>query len=183
MSITLDDVLHDYSNDKTLISGMKQGDNMISKYAYLYSFMGNDYYYDNHNRKIKKDIMNNLKIKHYIKIGEECPICYEAIYNRKNAFLTDCGHSFHYSCIINYDYKNSFVKNGVFCPICRQDMGNYNDLKDNYKYKTNEMDKLFDFEVNIKTKLPKICFNFYEYKYNPHFHRMNYKTCDYCQLW
>lgn len=174
MSLTLDDIYHDFANDKIPISELKQGDNTISKYSYILDF--------NHEyiRKIKKNIHENLKIKHYIKIGEECPICYEAIFSRKKAFLTDCGHSFHYECIINYDYKNSFIKNGVFCPICRQDMGNYNDIKD--KYKTNGLDQLVDFEDNIKTKLPKICYNFNDYKYNLHFHRINYKTCNYCRL-
>lgn len=176
MSLTLEDVYHDFNNDKVRISELRQGENTISKYLYILDF--NLEYI----RKVKKNIYDNLKIKHYIKIGEECPICYEAIYNRKDALLTDCGHSFHYSCIIKYDYKNSFLKNGVFCPVCRQDMGNYNDIKDIYKYKTNALDQLDDFENNIKTKLPKICYNFNDYTYNLHFHTIKYKTCKYCQL-
>ena len=166
MSITLDDIFHDYNNNLVPISVYKQGKNKISKYTLIE-------FYNENIRKIKKNIIENLKIKHYIKIGEDCPICYEPIYNRNNAFLTDCGHSFHYSCIIDYDYKNSFNRNGVYCPICRQDMGDYNDLKETKNY---------EFEYNIKNKLPKICYNLEKNKYNSHFYTLHYKTCYYCQL-
>lgn len=153
-SLTLDNIIYDDKN-KQKICGDNQGDNGIAKYNYFYD---GEYKY-----KIKRDIIDNLKIPHYIKIGTECPICYESIYTRNNAFLTDCGHSFHYSCIINYDYKNSFNNNGINCPICRQDMGNYYDLNDNFK-------------------LPKICYNLYLNQFNSHFHRMNYFNCSYCQI-
>jgi hypothetical protein len=154
-------------------------DNNISLYSYIYICQKDHIY----KRKIRKTTMENLKIKHYLKIGETCSICFDEIMSKKDAYLTDCGHSFHLKCIIDYDYKNSFLKNGVFCPICRQDMGNYNNLKDSYTETTiNTTAELFDFEDNIKTKLPKICYDFNNYAYNMHFHRMNYEDCKYCRL-
>ena len=42
-----------------------------------------------------KTIYDNLKIKHYNKLGEICPICLEEIWSSKEEFLTDCGHIFH----------------------------------------------------------------------------------------
>ena len=43
----------------------------------------------------------------------ECPICFLAI-GEKNSMTTECGHSFHSSCIL----KNVSV-NGFACPCCR----------------------------------------------------------------
>lgn len=66
------------------------------------------------------EVINDpLKIKHYIKYGEECPICLEGITSRKNSFLTDCGHSFHKSCIMKHKLHNF---NGIDCPVCRSDV-------------------------------------------------------------
>jgi len=175
MSITLEDTLNDYDKSNTKISSMMQGCcNIISKYKCIYHSFENK-------RKIKKTLNENLQIKHYIKIGEECSICYEKIFTKKNAFLTDCGHSFHYSCIINYDYKNSFGQ-GLYCPICRQDMGIYMDLKDKYIESKLNLDKLQDFELNFIFKLPKVCYNINHYMFNDHFFRLQYKTCRYCRL-
>ena len=154
-SLTLDNIIYDDNKNKQKISGDNQGENGIAKF--------NFYFDGNYKHKIKRNIIDNLKVPHYIKIGTECPICYDEIYNRNNALLTDCGHSFHYSCIINYDYKNSFDNNGIYCPICRQDMGNYYNLNENYK-------------------LPKICYNLHLNKFNSHFHRMDYFNCFYCQI-
>ena len=61
-------------------------------------------------------------------------------------------------------------------------MGNYIDIKDKYSNSNNELDKLEDFENNMKIKLPNICFNFHKFKYNNHFHRMNYNNCFYCKF-
>jgi len=165
-SLTLDDVFTDYYNNHNKISADFQGDNKISKFDILYTFTDIGVY----KRKTKKNIIDNLKIKHYIPFGAECSICYENIFHRKNAFLTDCGHCFHYSCIINYDYFESFNNIGIFCPICRQDMGDYNNIKNNFD------------KYDICNKNPKICFNYYSFSYLNHFHRMNFLNCPYCQI-
>lgn len=170
-SLTLDDI-YDADNN---ISSENQGYNKICKYNITY----------NPKRKIKRNIYENLKVKHYIKIGEECPICYESINNKHDSYLTDCGHSFHYSCIINYEYcitKNNKDNYNICCPLCRQYMGYYDNIKDKYPKSKNQIDKLEDFENNIKTKLPKLCFDFHELKYRNHFYLMNFKNCFYCKL-
>ena len=115
---TLEDIFCDYGADanKIPVSCDLQGSNKIAKYQIL-DYDSDFCIYESFNRKIRRNIIENLQVKHYIKIGEECPICYDAIHHRNEAFLTDCGHSFHYHCIINYDYTNSFKKEGVYCPI------------------------------------------------------------------
>ena len=44
----------------------------------------------------------------------ECPICYDDIDGKTNCVTTECGHTFHCSCLM----KNSAV-NGFGCPMCR----------------------------------------------------------------
>jgi hypothetical protein len=177
-SLTLEDIFDDYHNNKICISCNKQGDNAISKFNMEY-YDGGSFIY---RRKIRKNAITNLKIKHYIKIGDCCSICFDEINHRRDAFLTDCGHSFHYSCIMNYEYKTYFTINGILCPICRQDMGNYNDIKNIYHYSKNEIDKLINFETNYKTKIPKICFDLFNLKFNDHFHLTHYNSCIFCRL-
>jgi thiol-disulfide isomerase/thioredoxin len=176
-SLTTDDIFSDYNKPLTTkVSANFQGSNSICK-TKLLDYDSDFYLYESYNRKVRKSIIENLQVKHYIKIGETCPICYDEIIHKKNAFLTDCGHAFHYDCIIEYDYKNSFTKMGIYCPICRGDMGLYDNLKDN-----NSLNDLENFEMNIKKKLPKVCFDLFRLKYNNHFHRMDYYNCFYCQL-
>ena len=109
--------------------------------------------------KFPKTVKENLKIKHYIKIGEECSICYEPIFFKKNAFLTDCGHAFHLSCIHNYEMANIYNDRGIFCPMCRSDMGMYGDCGEIYYNSKKGLDKLEDFWNNISYTIPTTCFN------------------------
>lgn len=182
-AFTTDDIFSDYNKPLTIkVSCDYQGSNKISK-SKLLDYDSDFYKYESYNRKVKKTIDENLKIKHYINIGDTCPICYDEINNKRNAFLTNCGHSFHYDCIINYDYANSFNSQyGVKCPICRDEMGSYEDLKDRYIKSRNGLDILEDFEMNIKKKLPKVCFDIFRLKYNNHFFGMDYYNCFYCQV-
>ena len=48
---------------------------------------------------------------------QECPICFDPIEQNKNCVTTDCGHTFHCSCLM----KNA-INNGFGCPMCRQQM-------------------------------------------------------------
>ena len=59
----------------------------------------------------KNTVKDNLQIKHYIKIGEECPICYEI---KKKFIKTICNHYFCGECFYLIQ-KNTTVK----CPFCR----------------------------------------------------------------
>lgn len=178
---TLEDTFNDYDGNSIKISANYQGNNKIAKYSIL-DYDSDFYKYESFNRKVKRNIIDNLRTNHYIKIGCNCPICYEPINHRKNAYLTDCGHSFHYDCIINYDYVNTFTNINVNCPICRQDMGLYDELKIKYKNSNNSFDNLEDFEMNMKNKIPKVCYNIHKLKYSNHFYRMDYFNCFYCQL-
>jgi hypothetical protein len=45
---------------------------------------------------------------------EECPICMDDIDPTKNCIVTECGHTFHCSCLM----KNA-ATNGFGCPMCR----------------------------------------------------------------
>lgn len=107
----------------------------------------------------EKTIKENLKIKHYIKFGEECPLCYEPIFYKKNAYLTDCGHSFHLSCIHSYEMANLYSLTGVFCPMCRSDMGMFTGVGEIYYNSKRGLDKLEDFWNNISYTIPTPCFN------------------------
>ena len=106
-----------------------------------------------------KTVFENLQIKHYIRIGEECPVCYEPIHHKNDAYLTNCGHAFHYKCIIEYEYHNMKQGNylGMNCPMCRQDMGYYPELKNKFFNKCNNLDRLEDFNNNIKINNPVMC--------------------------
>jgi hypothetical protein len=103
----------------------------------------------------EKTVEENLKVKHYIKIGEECPLCYEPILYKKNAFLTDCGHSFHLSCIHSYEMANLF--RSIYCPMCRSDMGIWGESGKIYFNSRKGLDKLEDFWNNISYERPTEC--------------------------
>lgn len=51
--------------------------------------------------------------------NSECPICMDAIDVTKNSVVTDCGHTFHCSCLMQ-----NAVHNGFGCPYCRTVMAN-----------------------------------------------------------
>ena len=110
----------------------------------------------------KISTIQHLNHKYYIKNGEECPICYDKILNKKQAVLTECGHSFHYECIYKYYYLNR-NKHG-YCPICSQEAKalwgfNYNfSLKSLYHYSSNQLDMLENFWYQMNTLIPDSCY-------------------------
>ena len=61
----------------------------------------------------------NIKIKTYINPQEECSICLEQIMNKSNAYLTNCGHAFHKSCLFK-SYEIISDPNKFSCPLCRK---------------------------------------------------------------
>lgn len=55
----------------------------------------------------------------YMKWGETCIICFEQITNQKNAYLTECKHAMHKTCMTSL-WNNSYFSNiGFKCPMCR----------------------------------------------------------------
>lgn len=106
----------------------------------------------------------SLKIKRYIKQFEECPICYDPISHKSNAYLSECGHAFHKSCIYNaYESKQLTKLYSAFrCPMCRSMIGGdvYNFPQ---KYNCidvkciNYLDELENFEIMRRYAMPSIC--------------------------
>ena len=120
-SLTLEDVLYAHDSPK---QGITIGESQLVRHSYRWELVS--VYNDKSDgtnerrrvlrrRKIVYESKDLLKTKHYIPLGEECAICFEGIFSARNAFLNECGHGFHYSCIV----KSTFYKTS--CPICRRE--------------------------------------------------------------
>lgn len=126
-------------------------------------------------RNKKNSVYDNIKIKHYIKMGDICSICLDEIWSKNDAYLTECGHVFHTSCICKY-YNMYRDPN---CPICRCDTFIPNSLL-LYRYNTNNYnDKLDDFWLNINLIFPRKCY----YSMDMNHHRGMKKKCIGCMLY
>jgi hypothetical protein len=115
----------------------------------------------------------NLKIKCYIKPGDECPICYEEIMTKSSAFITNCGHHYHKKCLFKYmetKWLSSAYLSTARCPLCRCSLGHpdleqrYRSSYFSYNFKNdNELDKLEDFWLSKDYRLPNFCSNRYDH--------------------
>ena len=112
----------------------------------------------------------DVKIKCYIKPGEECPICYEEIMTKSSAFITNCGHPFHKKCLSKYIESKWLSISTARCPMCRCSLGDpdfiqrYRASYFFYNYKNdNELDKLEDFWISKDYRLPSFCSNRYDH--------------------
>ena len=73
----------------------------------IYSINGNNNYecFCESNQIVKPITIGNqnvscsLERKCYITPGKECPICFDKILRKSEAYLTGCGHAFHKKCI------------------------------------------------------------------------------------
>lgn len=65
---------------------------------------------------IYKYFINFFKITDLAKMSAQidCPICMDCIETNKNCVTTECGHSFHASCLMQ-----NVAHNGFGCPYCR----------------------------------------------------------------
>ena len=113
----------------------------------------------------------NLNRKCYIKPDEECPICFEKIIRKSNAFITNCGHTFHKKCLNKYihiKWLSSKWTSVARCPMCRCSLG-YPSFEQRYRssyydlisHNDNELDKLEDFWLSFEYKTPYFCNNDY----------------------
>lgn len=56
-----------------------------------------------------------MRVKCYINPQEDCSICLEKICNKSDAYLTNCGHAFHKSCLFKtyengrFHHKNQII--------------------------------------------------------------------------
>lgn len=120
-----------------------------------------------------QDSCCDIKVKCYIKPGEECPICYDEILTKSTAFITSCGHHYHKKCLFKYikiKWLSSAYSSTVRCPMCRSSLGHpdfiqrYRSSYFTYNYKDdNELDKLEDFWLSHEYKLPEFCSNKYDH--------------------
>jgi len=191
MSVTLEDVLYCHERNSLLYLNLQKespvvypitiGNNTIEKttdYYYWATGQGKNGRTCLAKRVQKNDIYDNLKKKHYIKIGEECPICYEGIFHKRDAQLTDCGHCFHYSCLQNYSYLNKNIDTS--CPICRDPLTGIDKNKYSSYTVINYFDILDDFWMNHKTNIPETCISF-KTKNKLHTTGFSQNTCNVCR--
>lgn len=72
----------------------------------------------------------------------DCPICMESIETGKNCLTTECGHSFHTSCLMK-----SVAHNGFGCPYCRTAMTeDHEEEEEDSSVYTDESDEEYEFE-------------------------------------
>ena len=105
-----------------------------------------------------------FKVKTYIKFGEECPICFDPIKNKINAYLTGCGHAFHRKCLFDTFQAKLVMKpfSTLKCPMCRSKLG-YPEMLERYNccfYEGNNfLDNLEDFWLCKEYKMPDFCYS------------------------
>lgn len=119
----------------------------------------------------------NMNVKMYISPGEECSICLEKIFTRKNAYLSYCGHSFHKTCIFKAfeeKWKTKYCSQ-FKCPLCRRNLNPIN-IGERYDNTSNKLDELENFWImGEKLQMPQYCPNNYD-----HAKGMN-SDCDACK--
>jgi len=115
----------------------------------------------------EQEIPCRFRVKNYVKVGDECSICYDPIVHKINTYLTGCGHSFHRKCLA--DVFIAKWKNKAFsqmkCPLCRCGLG-CPDLFQRYDYITgNTLDMLENFWLSKEFLLPEFCSNSTQYSH------------------
>lgn len=53
---------------------------------------------------------------------QDCPICLCSVNTNSNFIITNCGHSFHSTCLLIHVHRN-----GLTCPCCRHNMAENED--------------------------------------------------------
>ena len=182
-SVTLDNILHPFEDDNCICND--NDDILITKNRKIcFVEDAHNIYtceYMTNGKCTKKSLYDNMKIKHYIKIGEICSICLEEIWSERDAFLTECGHEFHASCINKHFYMNKSAR----CPICRSDTMNA-ELELKNKYNTvSYLDKLDDFWMNMDMMFPEKCYDYgYYHGYSNNYHDKGMNDdCEICLMY
>jgi hypothetical protein len=118
-----------------------------------------------------------LTRKMYIRPFDKCPICYDEIIRKNDAYLTICGHGFHKKCLFKaYEIKQQIkAKSNFKCPCCRTTLGlDIEEINDKYDvWNGTEMDCLENFWIKKDFIMPHICKN------KNHWYGMN-KNCVEC---
>ena len=97
-----------------------------------------------------KDFKRTINNKMYISPNETCIVCMSKINKKSDAYITDCGHSFHKFCLSSYfQYINFNTNKNLKCPMCRCNLG-YPEFYEKYnmQYKnTNGLDMLENVDI------------------------------------
>ena len=108
----------------------------------------------------------SIKRKCYIKPNEECPICLENIFRKKESYISGCGHSFHKLCIfksMETQWNTKYASN-YKCPMCRSNIGtDIHELGLRYKFTGNSLDNLENYWLNKDLMLAQMCGNNYDH--------------------
>ena len=100
---------------------------------------------------VEQSFANFLEINK--KMMDECPICMDAIDPNKNRVTTECGHTFHCSCLMT-----NVSHNGFACPYCRtamaEEVEDENEYNDDYStsswyYGPEDDDSVDDSSVSV----------------------------------
>ena len=126
----------------------------------------------------EQDIPCRFHVRNYIKIGDDCPICFDSITHKIDAYITGCGHSFHRKCLFNVFHARWKQRpfSQIKCPLCRCGLG-CPDLFQRYNYCTSSsLDILENFWMSKDYMMPEFCPLFGD---NPHYLGMH-TDCGYC---
>jgi hypothetical protein len=91
----------------------------------------------------------------------------DTIYQKNNAYLTSCGHSFHKTCLFKAFEIKAINKHNFTCPLCRTRLG-YPEFycrytcvikEPNNVLKSNFLDNLEEFWLSKDFNLIHICSN------------------------
>ena len=135
----------------------------------------------------------NMRVKCYINPQEDCSICLEKICKKSDAYLTNCGHSFHKSCLFktyeNGRFHHKKSNNNIYyqlnCPLCRKQIF-YPDFYCRYpqwsvvKKEKNYLDVLEEFWLSKDYTMIQLCYksnnNHYLGMKNNCHHCINYRN-------
>lgn len=106
-----------------------------------------------------KYIKCRFKVKSYVKIGDECPVCLEPIFHKINAYITGCGHAFHRNCLFKVFETKWKMKpySTLKCPICRASQG-FPEMLERYDTDGNEIDILENFWITKDYNMGTFCY-------------------------
>ena len=91
-------------------------------------------------------------------MSHDCAICISEI-GDKNKVVTECGHVFHASCLMEH-----VAYNGYGCPCCRDNMVNKDEDEDKDKYNDNDMNVFDERQLSINSIIEHIHKSYYSYE-------------------
>jgi hypothetical protein len=87
--------------------------------------------------------VNNRQQQQQEQEQKECSICMDVIEGQRNIIVTECGHMFHCSCLMQ-----NIAHNGFDCPLCRSIMAETaDDDDDDDDEDIDELDSQADYEM------------------------------------